>query len=321
MTIAGSRRTGTPLAIFAMLAIAFFLLYVFISAGGPYVSLFQASQVALAMISEIFGRSATMASEIASRLYVSRSISEMSSFLQSIVPALLLSVFTTWVAKLVKDGRKVVAAANQRSLYIMLGVLLVIGFGVSQVGPLWKLDARYFTFPLTPVAVIAATMMFLWVLGDMGARRRLLVAGLLSLCVVSMLTSPSYLESNPSYIRLMPIESERDAAMFVLTKFDAQTGDITQVVSDWPYYNEVEGLLYSSHIGIEDKVYIPSLMFNAMAPCEETMILSRRYFIENENLQLLTPYAKSLADESTWSHFNRVYDVYSVSIYVGRLSC
>jgi hypothetical protein len=321
MTIAGSRRARTSLAVIEMLAITLLFLYVFFSAGGPYDSVLQMSRAILMMINDMLGIGATFPAEIASRLYVSRSISETSSFLQSIVPALLLSIFTTFVAKLAKERRKVLAEANQRSLYIMLGVLLLIAFGMSQLSPLWKVDARYFTYPLTPVAVMTAAMVILWVVGDRSARRRLLVAGLLSLCVASMLIHPSYLESNPSYLRLMPIESERDAAMFVSTEFDAQTGDVTQIVSDWPYYPEVQGLLYSSHIGIEDKVYFPALMFNVMAPCQETMILSRRYYIENENLQLLTPYVQSLADNRTWSHFNRIYDVYSVSIHVGRLSC
>lgn len=315
VAFSGPRRHRGSLLVLVILATSFFFLYLFSIEGGPIVSVLQTGQLAWNIIGE------SMRPGFLPGLAPYASSSEIDVFLQTTVPALLLSVFTTFIVKLALRGRKVVADA-QRSFYIILGVLAVVGFGVTEVTGAWnQFDPRYLIVPLTPVAVMATAMVILWTLGDLSPRRRILVVGLMSLCVLSLLTSPVYLESNPAYTRLMPIESERSAAMFVSTTFDARASDVTQIVTDWPYYNEVRGLLYSSHIGIEGKVSVANLMFTPMMTCQETLILSRRYFMQSRYLQTVSPYVKPLSDNSTWSHFNKVFDDYSVSIYVGSLSC
>jgi len=315
--VGSGRPARASLAMLGVLAMMFFFLYVLFSAGGSYVSVLEAGRAVWSMIED----NLRLRTGFIYDAYLARSqLGETGSFLLSTVPALLLSIFTTFVLKLVKSGRSVVADARQRSFDVMLGILLIVGFGVGLLSPLWKVDTRYFTFPLTPAAVVAVTMVIVWVLGDMSPRRKFLVVGLLSLCVLSMVTSPSYLESNPAYTRMMPIESERVAAMFVSTTFNTASG-VAQVVTDWPFYPEVQALLYSRNIGIENKVDVPNLMFYPMAQCQETMILSRRYFLESGYLQTISPHVKSLSDNSTWSNFNRIYDDYSVSIYIGKLSC
>jgi hypothetical protein len=321
MIIAGRRRARTSLLRLEILAITIFFLYLLFSAGGPYISFFDIAQEVSSLIKESFGLGARFAPELASRVLANSSLSETDSFLLSTVPALMLSIFTIFVVKLARKRRNTMAGVTQRSFHIMLGIMLIFAFGMGLLGPFWKIDTRYFTFPLTPVAVMAAAMVILWMLGDLSLRRRILVGGLLSLCVLSTLTSPYYLESNPAYTRMMPIESEGNAAMFVSTHFDAQASSVTQVVSDWPYYPELEAVLYSSHIGLEDKVNVPNLMYDPMGTCQETMMLSRRLFMESSYLQTISPHVKSLSDNSTWLHFNKVYDAYSVSIYFGRLSC
>jgi hypothetical protein len=235
-----------------------------------------------------------------------------------------LSVFTIFLVKILRARSEVVGEVRQRWFYIMLGLLLIVGFGVGLEGGLWGIDTRYFIFPLTPAAVIAATMVIVWVLRDFSARRKLLLVGLMSLCVFSMVTSPAYLESNHAYTRMIPIESEAVTVTFVTRHFNIHAGDITQVVSDWPFYNEVEGVLYSRYIGIEDTVWIPSLMFEPIRYCYfsspvGTETLYRRYFAGNVFLKSEVPHGGPMTNNSTWNDFNRIYDDYSVSVYIGRL--
>lgn len=323
MAISRRRRGGSSVAVLVILATV--LLFFYLSGPGA-AEVAETSQILWSLVAAGPGFLTQSVSQAQLVSRVHGSLSEIDLFLENIVPAFILSVLTIFVVKLALRGRSVVAGATQRFSYTILGVVAIVGFGTSVmigVFPPVQIDPRYFTFPLTAVAVMATTMVFLWMLGDMSARRKLLVAGLLSLCILSTMTYPLYFENTPGYTRMMPIESERTAAMFVSTTFDARATDVTQVVTDWPYYNEVLGLLYSSHVGLESSVLVPNLMYGPIAIChqQETLMLSRRYFMQSTYLQTISPYVKPLSDNSTWSHFNRIYDDYSVSISVGQLPC
>jgi hypothetical protein len=325
--VAGPGRARTSLSQLGLLGLIFSLLYTFYSAIVPFPSMFQAILSIQNMLHDSLTRGTALIPQLASSTLPSgSSLSETDSFLLSASRAFMVSVFTIFVVKILKARRKVVADVRQRSFYIMLGVLLFIGFSVGLQASLWRIDTRYFVIPLTPAAVIAATMVIVWALRDMATRRKLLLVGLLSLCILSMVTSHTYLETSPAYVRLMPIESEAVTATFVAVHFDVRASDTNQIVTDWPYYNQVQAMLDARYIGIEHTVFIPSLMFEPISYCDfsiprGTEMLSRRYFAGNVRLQAIAPYVGPLTNNSTWSHFNRIYDDYSVSVYIGRLSC
>lgn len=331
---AGSGRARESLSLVGLLGLVFSFLYFFYTTTSSYTSVFTLITNMWKMLSDILRLGTALVPKLASKQLGPQQqalMSETDSFLLSTSWAFIISVFTIFVVKILKARSNVVKGVRQRSFYIMLGLLLFIGFTMGLPGYTWEVDTRYLTFPLTPAAVIAATMVIVWALRDMTARRKLLLIGLLSLCILSMLTSPAYRESSPSYIRTTPIESERVTVTFVVIHFDRYS-DITQIVTDWPYNSEVEGVLESRYVGIEDTVLIPTLVYDWIPNCHSghsdsprgTEMLYRRYFAESVIMQNAQPYSHTvgpLTNDSAWSHFNRIYDDYSVSLHIGRLTC
>jgi hypothetical protein len=151
---------------------------------------------------------------------------------------------------------------------------------------------------------------------NLDTARRFVFFGVLVLYVFSTVSHSSFLhETHPTYARLIPTTSEKAAALFVQASLSIGTTNVTQVVTDWPFNGYVYSLLYSHNIGLENAVKIPD-MYDPVDMSRESIILSRRYFLENPFLSTLSPYVASLRDVDKWQ-INRVCDVGSTSVYAG----
>gem|GEM_PF-4256474 len=92
-----------------------------------------------------------------------------------------------------------------------------------------------------------------------------------------------------------------------------------QIVTDWPFYNHVRAIIFSKYFDANQKVRIADLLYSPIVN-EETIMLSRRYYTESEYLRNTSPYVKPLNEVERWEKFNKIFDDYHTSIYLGRYS-
>lgn len=143
----------------------------------------------------------------------------------------------------------------------------------------------------------------------------LILIGLVALYAFSMTSSPLFLpETSPAYARLIPTESESAAARFVSKS--VQESRATQIVTDFPFHSHVISLMYSSRIGIEEKINIRAGLMSD-SPDEQTIVILRRYFLQSVYLRSF-PHVKVLEDVDKWNSqvYNRVFDSHSTFIYL-----
>jgi hypothetical protein len=266
---------------------------------------------------------------------------EVSSFLGSVPQAFFLAVASIMILRLAEDRnntRRRIATPSVEatsicedlgSFCLFCGLLFIVAFGGAYL--LTALGSgvlgRYFGSPLTPIMLLATTVILVLKVKNINTARRLLLLGLLAFYVISVTTSPVFLmESSPEGARMIPIQSESAAASFLSDKFEInQTGSPTQIVSDFPFILDVEGVFLSQHY-YEERVFFPDLIHQPMvtgAGGHRTFILVRQYFIRSQILESLShgPYEIPLTDSQEWVSppINRVFDDSSTCIYSGTL--
>jgi hypothetical protein len=314
----GQHSTNTFIRL-SVLTFVCFLIYLTFPVVAPFRSLSAFAESLYMALKQILTGGIAIISEKAFQSIMPHELLELSMFLQSVAMALLLSVSTVFVLRMLQ--RRHEAQDSGLSLFhVCCGALLVVGISLGGLLPLWHVDSRYVVFPLIPVAMIAVSYVIRQTLMNLDTARRFVFFGVLVLYVFSTVSHSSFLhETHPTYARLIPTTSEKAAALFVQASLPIGTNNVTQVVTDWPFNGYVYSLLYSHNIGLENVVKIPELMYDPVNVSQESIILSRRYFLENPFLRTISPYVASLRDVDKWQ-INRVCDVGSTSVYAGTLA-
>jgi len=310
------QQPANPFIRLSVLTFVCFLFYLAFPVVSPFRSLAAFADNFYMALKQILTGGIAVISEKAFQSIMPHELLELSMFLQSVAMALLLSVSTVFLLRMFQR-RHEAQDSGLSLLHICFGALLVVGIGLGGLLPLWHVDSRYVIFPLIPVAMIAVSYVTGQTLMNLDTTRRLVFFGLLVLYTFSIISHSSFLhETHPTYARLIPTTSEKAAALFVQASLPVGTADVTQVVTDWPFNGYVYSLLYSHDIGLENTVKIPELMYDPIDVSQESIILSRRYFLENPFLRTISPYVASLWDVDKWQ-INRVCDVGSTSVYAG----
>jgi hypothetical protein len=293
-----------------------FLTYLTSSVTGPFSSLLDFAKEAYIALREILTGGIPAISEKILQTVMSTEL-ELSLLLQSVGMSLLLSVFTVFLLRTLQRRHE----AQDSGLFLLhacCGALLIAGIGLGRLMPLWQVDTRFIVFPLIPVATMLVSSVIKQILANINTVKRFVFFAVLVLHVLSMLVHPAFLhETDPTYARMIPTTSESAAALFVQARLPIGTTNVTQVVTDWPFYGYLRPLLYSHNIGLENVVEITNLMYDPMRRGRESIILSRRYFLENPYLSSVSPYVAALRDVDKLLILNRVCDAGSTSVYWG----
>jgi len=248
------------------------------------------------------------------------SSSNTASFLLAVPNALLLSILTIFLARMLQPARTIYRQFGRTALAFGVASLLAVGGGyVFSLFPVGShLDMRYFAFPLTPAILTTIGIVMMLVLKNSSPRRRAVLLVVLVLFAVSTTSSPVLLhESDPRYARLIPIESERAAADFASAAFAIGS---TQIVTDWPFYPYVRGILSlrCAPTALSDcNARVAELMYSPLRNKGQTVVLLRKYFMNNFYLRNVSPYVEVLADSARWSTYDRIFDSSSTAVLLG----
>ena len=315
--IQGLQKPATYLAI---MSAAYFIIYLISPRAYPLYALSDYTDNIYSTLRDVLIHGPGIIGEYASGSVGYVEIGEVDSFLQSTGSALILSISTIFLIRVLKKRESFLKNRNLRRLHFIYGLLFASAYAGGYIFHLWNLDTRYFIYPIIPVTLVAATITLVWVLARASPTKRLLLFGLLALFSVSIITSPLFLhETKPSYARLIPIRSEMSAAEFVSENLDIRGLGTIQIVTDWPFYNHVRAIIFSKYFDANQKVRIADLLYSPIVN-EETIMLSRRYYTESEYLRNTSPYVKPLNEVERWEKFNKIFDDYHTSIYLGRYS-
>lgn len=323
----------------AVISIVVFLLYLISYTGSPtglFAVIFDYLNREYLTIIKTQQAGASVLNVLAARTSGSQ-WDEVSSFLGAVPQAFFLAIASIMIVRLTEDRNDIKRGSTMPrvdarsicedlgSFCLFCGLLFIVTFGGAYV--LTALGsgvlARYFVYALTPIMLLATTVILVLKLKNMNTARRLLLLGLLVFYVISVATSPYFLmERSPNGVRMVPIQSERAAASFLSDKYEIDQAG-TEIVSDYPFVAHVAGVLLSEHY--DEHVFFPDLIHGPMLTGgHRTFILLRQYFIRNQNLQRLGSggYEIPLTDSQKWimdPSFNRIFDDSSTCIYSGTL--
>ena len=263
--------------------------------------------------------------------------SEVSSFLESVPQAFFLAIASVMIVRLIEDGnvglkRKLTMpraevrsiCENLGSFCLFCGLLFIIAFGGAYVlADLGGIIIRYIVFPLIPLTLLMTTVVLVLKSRKTGTGGRLLLLGLLTFYAISVATSPYFLmESSPIGARIIPTQSESAAASFLSDRLEINPANPTQIVADYPFQAEVQGVLLADHF-YEGYVLIPDLISTPIqAYGYRTIVFARQYFIEDPHLRnwSSSQYEMPLTDSQRWAIFNRIFDDSSTCIYWGTIA-
>ena len=335
LALLGARKEsdlGSSLITLTLVSFIALVLYVVTLVGSQSSSVFSNISALINGLKTIvstgpsIGTAIQMASQAGAGPEISANSTELQSFLQALGPTLALSLCTVFLFRAVFDKGGFLRKQGLRLLNTWFAILLLLVFaGGYLLQFLGLFDVRYLELPLTPVLLIAISILLLRALQDPRLVKRMVLVGLLLFYIVCSVGSPLFLhETYAGYARLTPTNSEKDAAAFLAVRFSNQTKltfGYVQIVADWPYYNVVSGMLYSrQHVENYAKVrYL--LNGDRIKNGYESIVFSRSYFFESAYLQDLTPLTHPLEDNSTFANpgVNRIFDDSSTAIYIGLL--
>jgi hypothetical protein len=324
---------------FVLIAMVCFLLYVVSYSGSPatlfadmfvyvnseYLAITRAQQIGVSNILNVIAASKS-----------GFQWDEVSSFLASVPPAFLLAIASTLILRLVEGRDRIkerftmpsVQAKsicdNLSSFCLFCGLFFIVAFGGAYaLDLLGGIFVRYVIYSLTPIILLATTIILVVKLRNINTGRRILLLGLLAFYVISVATSSYFLlETSPVGARVISTQSESAAVSFLSAKLQIATASPhvgIQIVADYPFAADVQGVLFSNHF-YEGHVVIPDLISAPIEPYGyQTFIFARQYFIQDPHLQRWTssPYELPLADSQNWMSFNRIFDDSSTCIYSG----
>jgi len=316
------RRGRHSVISLAVIMVMYFSSYLLSSAATPLSSLAHVAKLTIATLVEILSGGSSFITEtvLGSRINVHQS--ELDLFTQALPLALVMSMSTICIVRSLRPSVHSSEDRRLSSLHGVFGLLAMAGFGMGFLLPYFHagVDMRYFVFPLTGLTLIACVVVLRSVLRNCRTSRMkgLILIGLVALFALSMTSSPLMLhEENPASARLIPIESESAAAQFV--SGSVQEGRVAQIVTDYPFHSHVIGLMYPSRIGIEENITILAAISHVPQKGKETIVILRQYLLENDYLKSLNLKGEVLENVDKWnSHgYNRIFDSYSTSVYLG----
>jgi hypothetical protein len=244
-------------------------------------------------------------------------VNEISSWVQALPLGLVLSICTTLIPvsllKRYSQSRRVILLNATYGLLASAG--LSIGSLVSQF-PGLSVDMRYFAYPVTGLVVVACALVVGLALRNVGASnvKGLVMVSIIVVYAFSIVSSPYFLyESNPQAARMIPTLSEGGAADFVSNRMQV-TG---QILTDWPFFNYVYGLMYSRNIGIENRINIVDTMYSSPNNREQTTVILRQYYLQNVYIENISPNVRVLDNVGKWNSpaYNKIFDSSTTAVY------
>jgi hypothetical protein len=300
-----------------------FSLYLFSGAALAFTSLLHFMGTTYSVAAEILSHGPSIISEAAASGTIVR-LSELGSFMEILPLALMLSVCTVCVLQSYRVRGDNSPFHRLNSLHLAFGILVFAGLIGGYLSSFFGLNMRYFAFPLTPLLVVACAVVLSWALKSLNTSRirGLILFGLIIVYAFSMAGSPYVLyETSPTQARLIPTVSESAAAQFVSANMQSwKSPNVSQILSDWPFYDYVQGLIYSRSIGIEKKIDVVELMWNSPTRNAETFVILRQYYLQNLYLEEITPHTGGLKDVDAWNspNYNKIYDSSTTCVYLGQ---
>ena len=250
----------------------------------------------------------------------STSSGQLLSFIEALPLALLLSICTLCITQSARSLRTNLQTRGLNSIHLAFAVLAIAAVGLGYISGFLGVDSRYFTFPQTPLAVVACALLLALVVRSVKTSRMrgLVLIAIVVIYVFCMTSSPHVLyENSQNLARLIPTESESAAADFVSAHM--QTGAESQILSDWPFYNYVMAVTYSHNIGNEQQTNIVDLMFNNPSRDPETFVILRQFYLQTPFLETTSPRTGFLTNVTLWNSptYNKIYDSSTTWIYFG----
>jgi hypothetical protein len=312
------RRLGVTVFLIALVS---FCVYLLSGAALPYITLLSFSGATYSILARILSHGAVIISNAAESARPVK-VSELYYYMDALPLSLLLSICTVCVGKSWRLLRSNLQTRNLNSLHLAFGVLAFAGFAGGYISELFGLDMRYLAFPVTPLLVVSCAVVLSFALRNVNTSRMrgLVLIGVITVYAFSMAGSPNFLyEANPTRPRLIPTASESVAGDFVSANMQFGQRFAPQILSDWPFYNYVEGVAYSSNIGIDRKINVVDLMFSSPTLYRETYVILRQYYLQNVYLQNESPNTGVLKDVDVWNspEYNKIYDSSTAWVYLG----
>lgn len=246
--------------------------------------------------------------------------SEINSWMQSLPLGLALSICTTVIPiSLLKHHSQGRFSLLNATYGILAFMGLSLGY-LAQQFPSFGIDMRYFAYPLTGLIVIACAIVLGLALRNTHTLKvtSLILVVITVMYAVSMTSSPTFLyESNPATARIIPTISERAAGDFVSNTLQL-TNAPSQILTDYPFYDYIEGLIYSHNIGIEDKINIVDTLVSSPNNREQTTVILRQYYLQNTWLKRISTQTGVLDNPDKWNspEYNKIFDSSTTSVYI-----
>jgi hypothetical protein len=308
----------------AVITFVFFGWYLLAAVAVPLTSMLVYVKETYNVLAEILSKGLGIIGEAAISATIVK-LGELVRFMEVLPLALVLSICTTCIVKSRQHLAQDLRDRRLGWLHFGYGMIATAGLGGGYVAYYLMVDMRYFAFPVSALVVIACASVLAAALRSVTSSRLrgVILLGIMFVYAVSMANSPVVLyESNASQARLIPTESEMAAAYFVIASLRAEAKPSPQVLSDWPFYAYVRGVLLSSDIGIENKTRIVTLMFESPGTGKDTVVILRQYYLQSQVLETISPYAGVLGDVGKWNspHHCKVFDSSTTWVYVGMFN-
>jgi len=305
-----------------LIASVLFGVYLLSGAATPYTNLLVFATKAYYALAQFLSHGPAIISQAAESPRIVK-VSELSNFTVALPLALALSMCTLCVAKSWRLFRGNLQTRKLNLIHLAIAVLAFAGLaGGYIISLIFRLDMRYFAYPTVPLLVVACAVVLSFALRniDTSRMRALVLIGVMIVYAISMAGSPQVLyETSATLPRLIPTESESAAGNFVSTNMQITQGYAPQILSDWPFYNYIQGVAFSSNIGIERKINVVDLMFSSPNTGPVTYVILRQYYLRNVILQNESPHTGVLKEVGIWNSpkYNKIYDSSTTWVYLG----
>jgi len=300
----GSRVRKLAMVCAAVLAVVTGIYLVY--AAEPLFAFYFAIKTVFSIISELLQYGSLAITYRA--LVETEQVNELESFLKALSSSYLLSflVVSGLLALLhsLQQRDSVVKFYKFATISVMFSLVMIV---FSYIAPLWRIDSRYFLFPVIPLVNIVLSTLVLQ-LRNLDFRRKVALSLVGVGIVISVVFSPAFFHEHSAYCRMIPTDGETHAGGFVATFLDYSGGSIRQIVVDWPYHSYVSAKLWTKEIGVEHRIKIPTIMYEKPDNITYSLYIIREYFNECKTLRLV-PYAYVLAEvEKKNILINKIFD-------------
>ena len=312
------RELGTTVF---LIALVLFGVYLLSGIAIPYTNLLTFAGATYSVIAQTLSHGPAVISKAAGS-QSSVKVNELYNYMNTLPLALVLSICTVCAAKSWRLLRGSLETRELNSLHLVFAVLAFAGLTGGYIASYFRLDMRYFAFPVTPFLVVSCAVVLSFALRNVNTSkmRGFLLVGVIIVYAFSMAGASHILyETSPTSSRLLPTASESAAGDFVSYNMELGQTYPPQIISDWPFYNYITGVADSSNIGIERQVNVVDLMFGPPSLNPETYVILRQYYLQNLILQNASPHTGVLKNVAMWNgpEYNKIYDSSTAWAYLG----